>query len=276
MKKSGCLDPIDTIERIYRPTKEEFESNFFSPQRPCVITGAMDRWKALSLWTVDYLPSTIGNKYVPCRVSSSSYFDNYQQRERIKLSVFFNWLMSETSSQFFNWSGLKPDAKKYFVGSLNIQTLFPELLQDIEFPEYFDCKLLMSTNLWIGQGSNRVNLHYDTFHNLNAQVVGKKRWVIFSPEQSSLLYPHPWYTRFFWCSKVNINQPDLEQFPKFCEARPLEVITEPGEMLFLPAGWWHSPVGIGLNIAVNFWWRSRLREFVSWRLKSILRHLILK
>lgn len=275
MKLSICPDSIDTVERIYRPTREDFNKNFFFPQKPCVITGAMDKWKALSLWSTDYLKSALGSKRVLCHVSSSNYFEDFLNIENIDFSVFFDWLMSPDFSNLFVSDKF---AKKYFLSSLEIQSYCPQLLEDIELPEYFNHTLLASLNLWIGRGSNRVRLHYDSFHNLYAQVVGKKRWLIFSPEQSSLLYAYPWYTSLYWCSQVNVNQPDLKRFPKFCEAKPLEVITEPGELLFLPAGWWHSPIGIGLNVAVNFWWLVGLRDITStrWSLQSALRHLIAK
>ena len=196
----------------------------------------------------------------------------------INLCDFFAWLMSANYSNFTEFFVTEKFSKTYCLSSLNIPIYCPQLLKEIEFSEYFNHTLLASLNLWIGRGSNRVRLHYDPFHNLYDQVVVKKRWLIFSPEQSSLLYTYPWYTRLFWCSQVDVNQPDLKRFPKFRDAKPLEVITEPGEILFLPAGWWHSPISIGLNVAVNFWWQVRLREITStrWGLRSALRHLIAK
>ena len=71
MNQSECLDSINTVERVYRPTREDFENNFFLPQKPCVITGTMDNWKALSLWSTDYLKFTLGSKRAPFHVSSS-------------------------------------------------------------------------------------------------------------------------------------------------------------------------------------------------------------
>lgn len=68
----------------------------------------------------------------------------------------------------------------------------------------------------------------------------------------------------FWCSQVNIDRPDVDKYPKFSAATPVEAILNPGEMLFLPMGWWHSPIGIGTNIAVNFWWRMSLKEVGNW------------
>lgn len=275
MKTSVCKESINTVERVHKPTKEYFESNFFLPQKPCIITGAMDNWKAVSLWSIDYLKFNTASKSVLCHVSLSDYFGNFYQIEKINLSEFFNWLISEKPPTNSEYLFADKFSKNYFL-TLDIANICPKLLQDIEVPEYFNHKLLEKLYLWVGRGNNRVRIHYDSFHNLYAQLIGQKRWVIFPPEQSSLIYPYPWYHPLFWCSQVDANQPDLQRFPNFSKAKPLEITTEPGEILFLPAGWWHSPVGIGLNVAVNFWWHMDFKEIILGRrdLGGIFRHVI--
>ena len=57
-----------------------------------------------------------------------------------------------------------------------------------------------------------------------------------------------------YLSYVDCDNPDYERFPKFRQAVALEGILEPGEMLFLPAGWWHQVRSMDLAISVNFWW----------------------
>ena len=268
------------IQRIHNPSTDNFTADFLVPQSPCIITGAIENWQALLLWNRDYLQRKIGDTVVRCRVSNSNYFDNYNRHKAIKIAFFLDWIKSQEKEQdkFLQLFGKRKSAKQYFIGSLDIPTYFPEIASDIQQLPYVPSNLLTSNNLWLGYGGNRVNLHYDLFHNINAQIIGKKHWIIFPPQQSSLLYPNPWYSRFFWCSRVNIEQPNYEQFPLFKSAQPIEVIVEPGEVLFLPAGWWHSPIGVGFNVAVNFWWRLKVGEFIntwlgkkiplSWRLKT--------
>ena len=59
-------------------------------------------------------------------------------------------------------------------------------------------------------------------------------------------------------SPVDIESPDLQQFPQFSEAGRLECKLGPGDVLFMPAFWWHevrsSPDPLEKrNLAVNFW-----------------------
>ena len=229
------------IERIRNPSREDFVENFFKPQKPCIITGALQGWSALDLWNIEYLKSKIGHKLVRCRTSENSYFDNSQQYTAVKLAKFFDWVVEQQNKDLLKLFRAQATNKQFFVGSLDISSHFSELLNDFQLPPYFEPNLLMSNNLWLGNGNNRVNLHYDFYHNLNAQIVGKKHWIIYPPQQSSLLYPHPWYSKHFWCSQVNIHAPDYAQFPKFKTATSWSGVVAPGEVIFIPAGWWHSP-----------------------------------
>ncbi len=52
------------VERIERPSPEFFHQHFVSGSRPVIITGAMNQWSALSLWTLDYLKATVGEVIV--------------------------------------------------------------------------------------------------------------------------------------------------------------------------------------------------------------------
>jgi hypothetical protein len=46
------------------PTPLQFHRNFVSPNIPCVITGALEHWRARELWTPEYLRETMGDAMV--------------------------------------------------------------------------------------------------------------------------------------------------------------------------------------------------------------------
>lgn len=64
------------------------------------------------------------------------------------------------------------------------------------------------------------------------QVVGRKRWTVCGPEQRDKLYGP---------GEVDTFDVDLRRFPRFAEARCTRTITQPGEVLYYPTGWWDSP-----------------------------------
>jgi Cupin-like domain len=62
-------------------------------------------------------------------------------------------------------------------------------------------------------------------------------------------------------SRLYEEYPDTKLYPKYYEAKKYEVILEEGEMLHIPAGWFHwvfsEKTGKeGLNIAVNYWYKA--------------------
>ena len=105
-------------------------------------------------------------------------------------------------------------------------TTFPELAQDIETPDYVDKKLLWVTNFWLGTHGNTTQLHYDLSYNILAQVSGRKRILLFEPKQISFLYPFPAYSKIPHLSQINIDEPDIEKFPKFSKAKYIECVIE--------------------------------------------------
>ncbi|MFO0556151.1 MAG: cupin-like domain-containing protein [Polyangiaceae bacterium] len=115
--------------------------------------------------------------------------------------------------------------------------------------------------LWIGAGGNITSCHRDGPHNLLSVIHGEKHLVLFSPDQADCLYEELHVARdgepdesIYACSPVRVDDPDLERFPKFRDARPLSATVRRGESLFLPSNWFHQVRSEGLNIAVSRWW----------------------
>jgi hypothetical protein len=48
------------VPRVERPSRREFEERFLFPQRPVIISGAMEGWPARERWTNDYLKEKVG------------------------------------------------------------------------------------------------------------------------------------------------------------------------------------------------------------------------
>ena len=106
---------------------------------------------------------------------------------------------------------------------------------------------------WMGPTGCASALHYDNAPNLNVQVYGRKRWVLFPKSENENLYlPSTLYLPHL--SPVNINEPDFKKFPKFRNAESIEFILEPGETLFVPKSWAHYVENLEYSISLNFWW----------------------
>lgn len=120
-------------------------------------------------------------------------------------------------------------------------------------PRYFPADAFANTRMWIGPKSTGLNCHRDLVDNFLAQAFGRKSLRLFSPDQARSLYPkrlggNPFYQP----SGVDIDEADLGATPNFVEARPVTCVIEEGEMLYLPAGWWHAVSNLSLSWSFNF------------------------
>ena len=81
------------------------------------------------------------------------------------------------------------------------------------------------STLWVGSDEAYTPCHYDTYGcNLVAQLSGKKRWLLFPPEDTKHLYPTriP-YEESSIFSQVNIQNPDYKQHHSYSSTTPYEV-----------------------------------------------------
>lgn len=112
--------------------------------------------------------------------------------------------------------------------------------------------------VWIGNAT-RIATHFDQSANLAAVVAGRRRFVLFPPEQVANLYIGPLDNTPAGqpISMVDPDAPDLERYPRFAEAltHARVAVLEPGDAIFMPSLWWHSVRAYGgLNVLVNYWW----------------------
>jgi ribosomal protein L16 Arg81 hydroxylase len=80
-----------------------------------------------------------------------------------------------------------------------------------------------------------------------AQVYGRKRWRLISPQQTPLLYN---YVGVF--SKVDCENPDYQKYPLFKNVQIIEEVLQPGEVIFVPVGWWHQVKALNTSISLSF------------------------
>jgi len=113
-------------------------------------------------------------------------------------------------------------------------------------------------------------LHHDALPNLVGIVKGRKRYVVFSPQDALNVYTLGAVQEVTRNGNIKYGQSDeqnphfaiidtdhidLDEFPlyTFAEERRGEFTIDEGEMLFLPHGWFHQVTSVGDSIAVNHW-----------------------
>ena len=148
-----------------------------------------------------------------------------------------------------------PAAHSIAVQSLSVREAVPDF--ETENPMHLMDASVPPT-MWIGN-RGKVAPHYDVHRNLACVVAGKRRFTLFPPEQIGNLYLGPVLGApgGVPISLVDIWNPDLDQFPRYAEAKQAaqEAVLEPGDALYIPSLWWHAVVSLEpINVLVNYWW----------------------
>ena len=150
----------------------------------------------------------------------------------------------------------------------------PELFEDIQPPPYFVADWVLTLDstmreifertsgreywsIYVGPEGALSPLHVDYWqtHAYLAQIRGRKRVIMFSPEDSNCLYH----------GQVDPEQPDFQTFPLLEQATAYECEIGPGDMLFIPSNWWHHVQTIEKSITVshNFFNDTNINEHLA-------------
>lgn len=142
----------------------------------------------------------------------------------------------------------------------------------IQLPDEMNVRLIGATsdilvqdecllpNAWIGPATSITPLHKDGSDNFIFQVVGVKAWVLFPVKCAlslDMFCPAPDTSSDFWVSRFDARRPS----GAFTSVPSLSVCTNPGDVLYIPAGWSHYVCSVTFSVSVNLWRRPELTPF---------------
>lgn len=246
------------IERVENPSYERFYRDYDLPQRPVVITGATSRWRAMAEWTHEWFRDRHGS--TPVQLS-------FEQTHTKKV-------LSMTLAQYVDMILRGRDGGLY-LDQFAVDNI-PGLREDIGTPYANPSRRNVALNLWIGPAGTFISLHKDNHFNLDfvnnvfAQIRGRKRVVLVSPEEDDRMYPRTKQQGAHWHSQVDWEHPDFERFPRFRDVTLQETVLQAGELIFIPGNYWHSLRSLDPSISVSCWWRvHRMADVVKTALERI-------
>lgn len=259
------MSPV-TLHQLDHPVPPEVFLDHYARRRPLIIRVgdlATLGWRT-HLWTDAYLAYKAGAHEVRVlrRVTGGEY--------RAESSAYVPMVFRDFIRDVMAHPGGNPDCY------LNLQTdkiLEPPLLQligDFTIPPYFKDFALRCIVLWMGHSPDQLItvLHHDFNDNLYVVVEGEKHFTLFPPDQAPNLYPRGQIRKIErtgrihyepgearpHLSTVNLTEPDWSRFPRFRDAlaHRTDFVVRKGEMLFLPAGWFHQVSSVGRHVALSF------------------------
>lgn len=238
----NIMGNIDTVSTL---CDADFNAGYYN-RKPVVIKGGLAGTTCFSKWSADYLKEKIGSTTVRVAYTEKGSY-NYAIRE-------VKWIGGHFDEVFDLFSLPAGNGPSYYLAQLSIPGFFPMLMDDLEIPAFIrDEDILDKVNLWMGGAGCDSGLHYDNSHNFFYQVCGRKEMVLFPPEDTPLLYPSRLPGKWHM-SEVELHDADVKRFPLFLEANPCHCIVEPGDIIYIPTGWWHNVLSLDMSVSVNFWW----------------------
>ena len=260
----GFRDAAVKLDRRASLSVEEFVESYLVANRPVIVTDAMADWRAFGRWTPDFFAETFGDEKVLI------YNDLFMLIGVRTLRTYFERHFGNSGT---NGDGRRPSYVRWYARSKDdgrmpwADAVFARLAEDWQLPYFLPqsdyllpyCppgatidpseRPFPARGFFISGAGARTRLHTDPWASdaILCQMHGSKTFVMFDPDQAPLLTQGD--------KIVDIADPDRETFPEFDQARPtVEDCLKPGEMLLVPAGWYHhfDTVEDSISLTWNF------------------------
>lgn len=259
--------PIETL------TTQEFFKQYRSANQPAIISNLLPQQPS---WNLDYLCQYLGDYPTPVRAYGR---ERYQQDKRQWQEIGRG--MEPTTLSFAEFAQLiqRQEARDRDIYLAKFPLTNTPLAHHPVLEEMIN-QLGLSLpatgfNLWIGPSGHTTCLHYDSVDSLLIQLQGSKKVVLFPPQELKNLYPFPVSVHLKHglklrasYSQVYPDRPDFSTFPKLKQAlqQRYDLTLQAGEVLYLPAGWWHevTTLGDGVVSSINRFWHPHPLTRAAW------------
>ncbi|MDZ7949838.1 cupin-like domain-containing protein [Nostoc sp. DedQUE09] len=238
-KRKLVWTPISCIERRSNLSYNEFVQEYASIGKPVIITDVVKNWKASTRWTIDFFRDKYGsvltdgvrdkNSGTNISMTIRDYMDYLEAGETDKSLYLIDFPL-------FDHPELYEDCEVPIYCNNLLENLPEKLLNKYGFHQYIF--------LFMGRKESSIGLHVDNFYTQAwlGVIYGRKRFILMPPDQEKFIYG----------GKVDAFNPDLEKFPLYANAKPVEFILNPGEIIYIPSMWWHQAENLDSTIALGF------------------------
>ncbi len=252
MERHQALTPATReIERRLDLGREEFLERYYSAGRPVILAGEMAHWPALWRWTPPYLKSVVGSRSVEYQGGRTENPRFEMEKDGHRRELPFERFIDLIAEREGN------DAYITAYNSARNSESLALLHSDLGFLDKFLARDVAQPHgmMWIGPAGTVTSLHHDLTNNFVAQIVGRKRFKVIPAAEVGKLYNH----RHVFSEIADLDDPAIDRvrFPRLAGARIYDVTLSPGEVIFLPIGWWHQVKSLDFSVTItytNFLW----------------------
>ena len=183
-EKLRALSPrLAVIPRLDHVDADHFLDHHYAANRPALLSGEIDAWPALSLWSPEYLSARLGD--VPVEVQGGRTADARFERDKdahrqtLPFAQFIDRIERPGAGNNSYLTAYNSVANKAALAPLHAELGRIDAL----LSQGRDADEAM---LWIGPAHTFTPLHHDLTNNLFAQIVGRKRILLLSPRREPI------------------------------------------------------------------------------------------
>jgi hypothetical protein len=228
------IDEADTI------TPQEFKQQYINTNTPVLMREVTANWPAMKKWSFDFFADLKLSKHV--FLEMNNVLQGGGQYEVVEYGDYIRRMADDTDGK---------SAPKGYLSVFRVFDAFPELRKDVDFSLLSQFKLKNTAKGWIGPAGTVTGYHVDWGDNVLAQICGRKEVRLVAPKDSKYMYPSKRFDQGTMSSEMDVDNYDEQCFPLFKKATEYRVNIHPGEMLFIPRGWWHHVRSLDKSISVS-------------------------
>lgn len=247
IRKKHCLQiherriPSETIESIQVPeisaadiSPREFHQITIGLTSPVVIKGLLRDSDACAKWGLSYFQEQFGDYAYPVIKDSRQEDPETKENEvqLIKVGDLLEGISRGEHTYLNNITQIFAD-KPFLIEELQLGKLASLINTDATNGDEFDL-----INMFLGGKGTGSSMHCAFAGNFFCNIVGRKKWLLISPEHSTFLCPIP--AKPFIYSDCYFDPSDKILGKKTSHLPSFETILEPGDVLFNAPWWWHS------------------------------------
>ena len=227
------------VPRRDRLSGAEFLHTYYRRNQPVIITGMLEDCAARDKWSFDYLSAQLGEREVEVQFGRNADADyelnSVSHRRRMPFADYVALVRNAGVTNDFYMTANNDGHNKQALS---------ELMADL--PPLSGYLKESSGFFWFGPAGTITPFHHDLTNNFMIQIAGRKRVRLIAPCDTPKVY-----NQRHCFSPVDGRNIDLQRFPMMADVPVIDCVLEPGEILFLPVGWWHFVEALDVTITVS-------------------------
>lgn len=244
-----------SIDRVKKISKAAFEKDFVIPSRPVILEGLAREWKATREWNLASLEERCGEAPILMADNVNNPFASASERKKVSVLDAIQYIRRVEA-------GSEELAGDYAAG-WHYKHSCDFLSDDFEIPDLFADNYIERlpksigydwSSIFIAHSKNHSPLHTDSFFVSVwlAVVHGQKTVRLIAPREDGKV-----------TNGLNTFDEDTAAGLEEDGVPVFEGRVSAGDILFIPAGWWHEVRNDSVSIAIsnNFVHRSSFLPF---------------